>query len=113
MHTVFLYTWISRKRIRPTLVIDAIFGVGLSRDVTGEYADMLCQMNELSGGKSGSRHCVGISADTGAILGTAFRADLTITFAFEKIEQYPLAGNEIMPARIIVCDIGITKKLAG
>ena len=29
------------EKINPTLVIDAIFGVGLSRDVTGEYADMV------------------------------------------------------------------------
>lgn len=72
------------EKIRPTLVIDAIFGVGLSRDVTGEYADMLCRMNELSGEKAAVDIASGISADTGAILGTAFRADLTITFALKN-----------------------------
>ena len=82
------------EKIRPTLVIDAIFGVGLSRDVTGEYADMLCRMNELSGEKAAVDIASGISADTGAILGTAFRADLTITFAFEKLGSILWPGNE-------------------
>lgn len=97
------------EKIRPTLVIDAIFGVGLSRDVTGEYADMLCRMNELSGEKAAVDIASGISADTGAILGTAFRADLTITFAFEKLGSILWPGNEYA-GRIIVCDIGITKE---
>ena len=66
-------------------------------------------MNELSGEKAAVDIASGISADTGAILGTAFRADLTITFAFEKLGSILWPGNEYA-GRIIVCDIGITKE---
>ena len=81
----------------------------LSRDVTGEYADMLCRMNETFRGKSAVDIASGISADTGAILGTAFRADLTITFAFEKLGSILWPGNEL-PAGSLYVIIGITKE---
>ena len=98
------------EKINPTLVIDAIFGVGLSRDVTGEYADMLCRMNELSGEKAAVDIASGISADTGAILGTAFRADLTITFAFEKLGSILWPGNEYAGRIIEEKDFSILPK---
>ncbi len=60
-------------------------------------------------GKSGGRHCIRDLCGHGAILGTAFRADLTITFAFEKLGSILWPGNEYA-GRIIVCDIGITKE---
>ena len=94
------------EKIRPALVIDAIFGVGLSRDVTGEYADMLCRMNELSGEKAAVDIASGISADTGAILGTAFRADLTITFQYPKL-AFMFAENEQFTGEWKIVDIGI------
>ncbi len=97
------------EQIRPTLVIDAVFGVGLSREVTGAYADMLRYMNELPGKKTAVDIASGVSADTGAILGTAFRADLTITFAFAKLGSILWPGNEYA-GKVTVCDIGITKK---
>lgn len=94
---------------RPTTVIDALFGVGLSRDVTGTYADILCCMNTLPGEKVAVDIASGISADTGAVLGMAFRADITITFAFAKLGSILWPGNEYA-GRVIVCDIGITKE---
>ena len=97
------------EQIRPTTVIDALFGVGLSRDVTGTYADILCCMNTLPGEKVAVDIASGISADTGAVLGMAFRADITITFAFAKLGSILWPGNEYA-GRVIVCDIGITKE---
>ncbi len=67
-----------------TVVIDAIFGVGLTREVTGVYAEKIDQMNRLCGFKAAVDISSGLSADTGKILGTAFWADLTVTFAFAK-----------------------------
>ena len=81
------------EKINPTLVIDAIFGVGLSRDVTGEYADMLCRMNELSGEKAAVDIASGISADTGAILGHSVSCRSYDHICICKIRQYPLAGK--------------------
>lgn len=89
-----------------TAVIDAVFGVGLSRNVEGAYAKIISQMNAKSGRKIALDIPSGISADNGSILGTAFRADITITFAFEKLGTLIWPGNEYS-GEVIVREIGI------
>lgn len=91
-----------------SLVIDAVFGVGISRNIEGKYADIIAQMNALEGMKMAVDIPSGISADTAAVLGTAFRADLTVTFAFEKVGTVLWPGNEYA-GEVIVQDIGIDK----
>lgn len=90
-------------------VIDAVFGVGLSRGVEGSYADLLARMNELSGFKIALDLPSGISSDNGEVLGTAFRADLTVTFAFEKTGTVLWPGNEYA-GEVVVKDIGIDER---
>lgn len=92
-----------------TVVIDAVFGVGLSRNIEGSYADILTRMNECTGVKLAVDIPSGISSDNGAVLGTAFRADVTITFAFEKIGSVLWPGNEYA-GEIIIKDIGIDER---
>lgn len=46
-----------------TLVIDAVFGVGLSRSVEGEYASLIDRMNAMEGAKAAVDIASGISAD--------------------------------------------------
>lgn len=89
-----------------TAVIDAVFGVGLSRSVEGNYRQLLEDMNRLSGAKIAVDIASGISADSGEILGVAFRADMTITFAYEKIGMRLFPGAEYS-GEIRVKDIGI------
>lgn len=91
------------------LVVDAVFGVGLSRDVEGKYAELLRQMNALSGIKLAVDIPSGISADNGAVLGTAFHADMTVTFAFEKIGTILWPGNAYA-GEVLVREIGIDEK---
>ena len=90
-------------------VVDAVFGVGLSRGVEGGYADLLTRMNELSSFKIALDIPSGISSDNGAVLGTAFRADLTVTFAFEKTGTVLWPGNEYA-GEVVVKDIGIDER---
>ena len=92
-----------------TTVIDAILGVGLSREVTGIYAETIEKLNRLSGKKYAVDLASGVSAENGAILKTAFRADVTITFAYEKAGQYLFPGNEYS-GKVIVTEIGIGKE---
>lgn len=89
-----------------TTIIDALFGVGLSRNIEGDYAKCIAQMNGLSGYKIAVDIASGISADHGTVLGTAFRADCTITFAYEKIGMLLWPGNEYS-GKIIRKKIGI------
>ena len=74
-----------------TVIIDAIFGVGLSREVSGKYADIISWMNEQNCRKVAVDIPSGVSSATGKILGTAFRAELTVAMACVKVgcELYP------------------------
>ncbi|MBO4750502.1 MAG: NAD(P)H-hydrate epimerase, partial [Lachnospiraceae bacterium] len=66
------------------LVVDALFGVGLSRNVTGEYAAAIQMANAMKGYKVAMDIPSGISADDGAELGVSFQADLTVTYGLIK-----------------------------
>jgi NAD(P)H-hydrate epimerase len=89
-----------------TLIIDALFGVGLSRNLSGEYYDIIEKLNHMNAGKIAIDIPSGISADNGAIMGTAFRADTTITFAYRKLGLVLYPGVDYA-GKVIVADIGI------
>ncbi|MDD3797167.1 MAG: NAD(P)H-hydrate epimerase, partial [Lachnospiraceae bacterium] len=90
-----------------TLVIDALFGIGLSREVTGGYADVIKKIRESGVPVIAVDMPSGISADTGQVRGTALPADATVTFAFEKLGQILYPGTEYC-GKLSVADIGIT-----
>ena len=93
-----------------TLVIDAVFGVGLSRDIKGQYADAIEKMNALSAFKAAVDIPSGISSATGEIMGTAFRADLTSTFAALKRGHVLFPGEDFC-GKVFVEDIGIPTEI--
>jgi len=65
---------------RYSLVIDGLFGVGLTRDVTGEEAHWIAQANGLRCPKLALDVPSGLDSDSGRIRGCALRADHTLTF---------------------------------
>lgn len=80
-----------------TLVIDALFGTGLDRPLDGAYAAAVQRIN-ASAPVIALDLPSGVDADTGAVLGTAVRAEMTITFAAHKrgLHHFPgaaLAGD--------------------
>ena len=70
------------------VIIDAVFGIGLCRRIEGRYANVIERMNQYQGYKVAVDIASGISADTGAILGCAFRADLTVARASAEADEY-------------------------
>lgn len=89
-----------------TAVFDALFGIGLSRKIEGKYRDILDRVNRMDACKIAVDIPSGIDAGTGEVLGAAFQADLTVTFAYQK------AGMTLYPGayfagKICVEDIGI------
>ncbi len=79
------------------IIIDAVFGTGLGRDVTGTYVRVIERMNEAS--DMGSRIISvdmpsGINTDSGKVMGTAVRADATVTFGYKKPGHILYPGSE-------------------
>lgn len=90
-----------------TVVMDAIFGVGLSRNIEGHFRETIEKINSISGVKVAVDIPSGIDASSGKVLGIAFRADITVSYAFEK------AGTVWYPGRqyagdVYPVNIGIT-----
>ncbi len=62
------------------LIVDAVLGIGLSGPVRGEAAQLIAQINRAAAPVVAVDIPSGLCADTGAVLGSAVRADLTLTF---------------------------------
>lgn len=91
-----------------TVVTDALFGVGLSREISGRYADIIEWMNRQNARKVAVDIPSGVCARTGRILGTAFRAELTVSMECVKL------GCELFPGKAyagetVAAPIGISK----
>lgn len=93
-------------------IIDALFGIGLSRKIVGRYQEIIEKMNAYTGCKIAVDIASGISADDGAVMGCAFRADHTVTFAYEKLGQILFPGKSYS-GQVHVVPIGITERALG
>ena len=90
------------------LIIDAIFGIGLSREIEGHWCEEIRALNAMEGYKVAVDISSGIHADDGRRMGCAFRADLTVTFAYEKTGHLLYPGCEYA-GEVAVRDIGIDR----
>ena len=88
------------------ILVDALFGVGLSREVGGEYADWMQRFNAQKGFKVAVDMPSGIHCDDGKVMGCAVRADLTVCFAFGKRGLYFYPGC-LYAGKVVVRRIGI------
>lgn len=87
------------------IAIDALFGVGLSRPVGGEYAEAVARMNEEASFVAAVDIPSGICSATGSVLGCAVKADVTVTFGLEKVGCALYPGREYC-GLLEVADIG-------
>lgn len=88
------------------VIVDAIFGVGLSRRIEGAYHELITALNGMQAKKVALDIPSGIDADDGQVLGAAFAADLTVTFSYEKLGMRLFAGQEYC-GRIVCRSVGI------
>ena len=91
-----------------SMIVDAIFGVGLSRKIEGRYYNLIEKLNSSNGIKVAVDIPSGISADNGTILGIAFQADYTVTFQTEKLGHIFYPGKQLC-GKTIIKDIGISE----
>src|SRR4051812_31367157 len=74
----------STRTAGASVVVDALFGTGLERPVTGLYASVVDRINAHAGIKVAVDVPSGLDSDRGVALGACVRADHTVTFAFPK-----------------------------
>lgn len=98
----------SNKPGEYNIIVDAIFGIGLTRPVTGEYERVINNINDHKCTVVSIDIPSGISADTGKVMNVAIRADYTITFGYKKIGLLLYPGCEYA-GKITVADIGFPK----
>jgi NAD(P)H-hydrate epimerase len=88
------------------VVIDALFGAGLSRDLSGEPASMIERISDARIPVLAVDMPSGIDGRSGDVCGSAFKADITVTFMALKPGQVLMPGRDHC-GRIEVADIGI------
>ena len=96
------------------LIVDGIFGIGLSRNIEGVFAQVINKINEAVYARKRTSNRLkvvavdiasGLNSDTGAIMGCAINADITVTFGAKKAGMCLYKGKDIS-GQVIVEDIG-------
>lgn len=94
------------------VLIDAIFGVGLSREIDGEsrFGRAIALLNQCAAPVVAADIASGVETDTGRVLGCAVKADKTVTFTYKKVGQ-AVGDGALLSGEVIVWDIGIPADL--
>ena len=93
------------------VIVDAIFGIGLSRDVEGEYRRVIEMINASNAKIIAVDIASGINADTGRAMGCAVKADTTVTFQYKKLGHLLCDGVEYS-GDVVCVPIGISNTIA-
>lgn len=97
---------ISSPTVCRGVILDALFGIGLSRNVEGTYLELIRWINDQQDLRVVAVDIPsGISSDNGASMGDAVRADRTVTFGMKKLGQVLFPGREYC-GRLTVEDVG-------
>ncbi|WP_283583958.1 NAD(P)H-hydrate epimerase [Limosilactobacillus difficilis] len=89
-----------------TMIVDAIFGIGINRPVSGNYAKVIEKINHTTAVKLALDMPSGINTDTGEVMGCAVKADATVTFAFNKVGLTKDPGRQYAGRIVLADDMG-------
>lgn len=112
-HVLFLNKDISLENFmkevrRRDIVVDAIFGTGLRGEVKGEISRIIEGINLFAKYIVSIDIPSGVDTNTGKILGSAIKSDLTVTFFLPKIGHILFPGRELA-GKLKVANIGIPR----
>ncbi len=92
------------------LVVDALFGTGLSRPLSGFFADLVTAVNRLAVPCLAVDLPSGLAAGEEQIPGPCLRAERTVTFGAPKVAQiFPPACEAV--GELVVADLGVPPEL--
>ncbi|MFZ0660310.1 MAG: NAD(P)H-hydrate epimerase, partial [Candidatus Binataceae bacterium] len=90
---------------RPGAIVDGIFGTGLNAPVRGVARAAIERMNAIGAPIVAVDIASGVDSDSGAIMGVAVRAALTVTFGYAKFGHVSYPGAERC-AELAIAEIG-------
>jgi ADP-dependent NAD(P)H-hydrate dehydratase / NAD(P)H-hydrate epimerase len=90
---------------RAGVIVDAIFGTGLNAEVKGLARRAIETINHAGAPVLAVDIASGVNSDTGAVMGAAVRAALTVTFGFAKFGHVSYPGAELC-GELEIADIG-------
>jgi len=90
------------------IIVDAIFGVGLTRNIEGVYEEVIEKINSSTATKISIDISSGIDASTGKIMGVAVKSDYTATYGYLKIGHI---FRKDLSGKVKVFDISFPKEI--
>ncbi|MBE7493289.1 MAG: NAD(P)H-hydrate epimerase [Planctomycetes bacterium] len=91
------------------LIVDALFGTGLTRPVEDPQRAAIQIANECPATRLAVDIPSGLCADTGNVLGVVFRADVTVTFVARK-RGFDLGAGPASCGKVVVAEIGVPRQ---
>jgi NAD(P)H-hydrate epimerase len=92
------------------IIIDAIFGIGLTRKIQGPLKELIAQINSLNKPVLAVDIPSGLDTDSGRPLGIAIKAKMTVTFGYPKI-GFKNKESRRYTGKVIVVDISLPNNL--
>lgn len=111
MESVRAYSGVIRRNLPDEeydIIVDALFGVGLSRELSGFCLECVEYINRKNAFIFSVDIPSGIHADSGRVMGAAVQADVTVTFGFLKLGTLLYPGARYA-GRVVKASIGITQ----
>ena len=93
------------------LIVDALLGTGLTRDVSDHFAEVIARINASPGRRVAVDIPSGMDADSGLPRGACVAAQHTVTFALPKLGLVSAPGF-VLTGELTIADIGISARLA-
>ncbi len=89
------------------IIVDCIFGTGLDREVEGRYKEAIDRINSSGAYIVSCDIPSGLNGDTGLVMGTAVKANLTVAIQEYKLGHFLNDGPDYS-GKVIAKDIGIS-----
>lgn len=95
-----------------SVIVDALYGAGLSKPLESDAIRAIEKAISLKLPVISVDLPSGVSGESGQVLGKAFQAEVTITFARKKPGHFLLPGRQLC-GEVVVADIGIGDDVIG
>jgi len=100
---------LGRWLLRAVLVVDAIFGIGLNRELDASMLRVVERINQSDRPVLSVDIASGLCADSGRVLGAAIQADYTLPIAASKWGHWLAEGRDYTGCLLRVADIGVAE----